>query len=166
MVISAGGRALRITKSEEYGLRLVLRLAAEGGQLSIRELAEGEGLPEATVAKVISRLRKSGIVSAERGRNGGYSLFGHAHDITIAEVVNAFGSTVYGPEFCDRMTPGEVQCVNESGCGLRPVWHGLTAVIGDFLSSITVADVIGGRDGLPLVAGQQHRPADLFLGDR
>ena len=161
---------MRITKSEEYGLRLVLRLATDGGQLTIHELADREGLPDATVAKVISKLRRSGIVSAERGRNGGYSLFVHAHDLTVATVVNAFDSSVYGPDFCDRMTPGEERCANASDCGLRPVWHGLTAVIGDFLNSITVADLIGGKtggsDGLPMVAGQQHRPAHLFLEER
>ncbi len=165
-----GRQNLRISKSEEYGLRLVLRLGAAGGQLSIRELAEGEGLPEATVAKVISTLRRAGIVTAERGRNGGYSLSGHARDITVATVVNAFDSSVYGPEFCNRMTPGETSCANASNCGLQPVWHGLTAVIGDFLNSITVADVIdgaaGNRDSLPILAGHRQRPADLVLEER
>jgi len=149
---------VRISKAEEYGLRLVLRLAADGGQLSIRELAELEGLPETTIAKVISRLRNADLVAAERGRNGGYSLDGEASDITVARVVAAFGTTVYGPEFCDRMTPGDGGCANEHDCGLKPLWHGLTAVIGDFLGSVTVADVMRGstrpRDGLPMVAGQ------------
>ena len=161
---------MRITKSEEYGLRLVLRLAVEGGQRTIRELAESERLPEATVAKVISKLRRSGIVTAERGRNGGYSLSKQASEITIATVVGAFESTIYGPDFCTRMTPGEERCANETDCGLRPVWHGLTAVIGDFLSNITVADIVGGttgrRDGLPMVAGQQHRPSDFMMERR
>ncbi len=145
-------------------------MAPTGGQLSIRELAATEGLPETTVAKVISKLRESKIVTAERGRNGGYSLCGYPEDLTIAMVVNAFDSKVYGPDFCTRMTPGEERCANEFDCGLRPVWHGLTAVIGDFLSNITVADIIGGaagrRDGLPVVAGQQHRPTDFILERR
>jgi len=149
---------VRIAKSEEYGLRLVLRLAALGGQLTIRELAEFEGLPETTVAKVISKLRRADVVRAERGRNGGYSLTEPASEITIAQVVGAFETTVYGPDFCDRMTPGQGICANESSCGLRPVWHGLTEVIGDFLDSITVADVLHGTgrrpDVLPTVLGQ------------
>lgn len=150
---------MRISKSEEYGLRLVLRLAADGGQLSIRELAEHEGLPETTVAKVISRLRQAELVVAERGRNGGYSLDRDASDITVARVVAAFDTSVYGPEFCDRMTPGDGGCAHATDCGLKPLWHGLTAVIGDFLDSVTVADIMRGsqprRDTLPVVAGQQ-----------
>lgn len=158
-VLPFGGGEVHISKSEEYGLRLVLRLASNGGQLSIRELAKAEGLPETTVAKVISRLRKAGLVLAERGRNGGYSLDGSASDITVARVVAAFGTGVYGPGFCDRMSPGEGGCTHETDCGLKPLWHGLTAVVGDFLDSVTVADVMRGSprpsDGLPMVAGQR-----------
>jgi len=151
---------VRITKFEEYGLRLVLRLAAVGGQLTIRELAERERIPEATVAKVIARLRASALVRAVRGRNGGYALAEPASSITIARIVEAFDERLYDPGFCDRMAPGEESCSRASSCGLRPVWRGLTAVVGDFLAGITVADVlagspIGDRGALPLVAGQR-----------
>jgi Rrf2 family nitric oxide-sensitive transcriptional repressor len=152
---------VRITKSEEYGLRLVIRLATDGGQLSIRELAAEERLPEPTVAKVIGRLRQSGIVQAERGRNGGYSLTMQAEDISVGRVVEAFDERMYDPAFCDRMSPGDDSCTHSSSCGLRPVWRGLSSVIADFLAGITVADVMSGnppppmRDRLPVVAGQR-----------
>ncbi len=150
---------MRITKSEEYGLRLVLRLAADGGQLTIRELAERERLPEPTVAKVIGRLRRSGIVAAERGRNGGYALDRPAAELTVASVVGAIDEGMYDPSFCDRMTPGAAACARTSSCGIRPVWRGLTAVIGEFLNGITIADLIHGApkpaSALPVVAGQR-----------
>ena len=151
---------MRITKFEEYGLRLVLRLAAAGGQLAIRELAERERIPEPTVAKVIARLRSAGLVRASRGRNGGYALAEPASSISIARIVDAFDERLYDPGFCDRMAPGETACSRASSCGLRPVWRGLTAVVGDFLAGITVADVLAGgpagdRRSLPLAAGQR-----------
>jgi Rrf2 family protein len=151
---------VRITKFEEYGLRLVVRLAAEGGQLTIRELADREGIPETTVAKVIAKLRSSDVVHAERGRHGGYALTEPAERLTVARVVEAFDERLYDPGFCDRMTPGEAACSRASSCGLRPVWRGLTSVIGDFLAGITVADVLtggphGDRASLPVVAGQR-----------
>jgi Rrf2 family nitric oxide-sensitive transcriptional repressor len=151
---------VRISKSEEYGLRLVMRLASNGGRLTIRELAEQEQLPDTTVAKVVSRLRRAELVRAERGRNGGYSLSSAADRISVARVVEAFDNRIYDPEFCDRMSPGDGSCAHSSACGLRPVWRGLTAVIADFLAGITVADVIAGgvpgpRQGLPIAAGRE-----------
>ena len=132
---------MRITKHEEFGLRLVTSIARSGGQLNIRELAEHEGLPEATIAKVVARLRRAGLLAAERGRNGGYSLTRAAETITLSQVVGAFGNKIYDADFCGRMNSGE-SCAHEASCGLRPVWNGLGEVIGNFLDGYTVDDVV------------------------
>jgi Rrf2 family protein len=132
---------VRISKHEEFGLRLVASIARSGGQLNIRELSEQERIPEATIAKVVARLRKAGLLAAERGRNGGYSLTRAADTITLAQVVGAFGNEIYDADFCGRMNSGE-RCAHETSCGLRPVWNGLGEVIGNFLEGFTVDDVV------------------------
>ena len=134
---------MRISKTEEYGLRLVMSLAVAGRQLTIRDLAEREGLPEATVAKVVARLRESGLVEAERGRNGGYLLVEPADRLTLARIVEAFDETMFDGGFCSRMTPDGAACSRADGCGLRPVWHSLTELVSGYLAGITVADVVG-----------------------
>jgi Rrf2 family protein len=146
---------MRVSKTEEYGVRLVLSLASSGGQRSIRELAAGEGLPEPTVAKVVSRLRRAGLVEAARGRNGGYALARPAEALTLASVLAAFTERPFDRSFCTRMTPAGAPCVHTRGCGLKPVWHGLDAVIGSFLSRITVADVVQGRSAPSTVGARE-----------
>ena len=132
---------MRISKHEEFGLRLVTSIARSGGQLNIRELAEHEGIPEATIAKVVARLRRAGLLAAERGRNGGYSLTRDADAITLSQVVAAFGNEIYDAGFCSRMNSGE-SCTHDASCGLRPVWNGLGEVIGNFLDGYTVGDIV------------------------
>lgn len=150
---------MRISKHEELGLRLVTSLARGGGQLSIRELADSEGLPEATIAKVVARLRRAGLTEAERGRNGGYSLTRPPQRITLAEVLAAFDDRLFASDYCARMNGGE-RCVHDDGCGLRPVWRDLSALIGGYLTRITIADVMGGDaapperpGGMPVLGG-------------
>lgn len=133
---------MRVSKSEEYGLRLVMSLAVSGDQLTIRELAEREDLPDTTVAKIVGRLRHAGLVDAVRGRNGGYTLTRPATEISLANVVNALESEVFSSDFCRTMSPGDGPCAKSVDCGLKPVWRGLGAVIGNFLDGITVADVV------------------------
>ena len=145
---------MKVSKSEEYGIRLVMSLATSGGQLTIRELAGREGLPDTTVAKVVGRLRRAGLVEAERGRNGGYTLTRPAAEVSLASVVAAFEDQVFPSDFCDRMHPGEGRCARSASCGLRPVWHGLTAVIGNFLAGITVADLVAGSTASPDCEGE------------
>ncbi len=151
---------MRVSKHEEFGLRLVTRLAREGGQLTIRELAEREGLPEATIAKVVTPLREAGIIVSERGRNGGYSLRWPPADLTLAKVLAAFDDRIFDDGFCSRMNSGD-GCANEPDCGIKPVWQGLGVVIGNFLAGVTVDDLVhpprqpaSGREastGLPVV---------------
>ena len=152
---------MRVSKSEEYGLRLVMSLAVSGDQLTIRELAEREALPDTTVAKIVGRLRRAGLVEAVRGRNGGCTLTRPADEISLGTVVSAFESEVFSSDFCHTMSPGDGPCAKSAGCGLKPVWRGLRSVIGNFLDGITVADIVtgGGRspDGLlPVVATRNN----------
>ena len=135
---------MRVSKSEEYGLRLVMSLAVSGDQLTIRELAEREDLPDTTVAKIVGRLRHAGLVIAERGRNGGYTLTRSADEISLSQVVGAFEAQVFSSDFCHTMSPGDGPCAKSAGCGLKPVWRGLRNVIGNFLNGITVADIVAG----------------------
>lgn len=138
---------MRVTRSEEYGVRLAIRLALEGGQLTIHELAGREGIPEPTVAKAISHLRRSGVVTAERGRHGGYALALAPEDVTVTRILDAMDDRVYDSGFCDRMSPGDEACTHLSSCTLRPVWRELEALTAAFLDGITVADLIAGRGG-------------------
>jgi len=159
--IARRGSWVRITKHEEFGLRLVTSIARSGGQLNIREMAEYEGLPEATIAKVVARLRRAGLLAAERGRNGGYSLTRAADSITLADVVGAFGNEIYDAGFCVRMNAGE-SCAHEASCGLRPVWNGLGEVIGNFLDGYTVGDIV--RSTRPKGAGSNKGRALPVVG--
>lgn len=151
---------MRVSKSEEYGLRLVMSLATSGDRLTIRELAEREGLPDTTVAKIVGRLRRAGLVVSERGRNGGYTLTRPADEVSLSDVVSAFEAQVFSSDFCHTMSPGDGICAKSDDCGLRPVWRGLRSVIGNFLDGITVADIVAGPspesvDLLPVVVTQR-----------
>jgi Rrf2 family protein len=160
-VFSVVEARLRVSKSEEYGLRLVMALAESEGQLAIRELAEREDLPDTTVAKIVGRLRHAGLVEAVRGRNGGYTLTRPATEISLGSVVSAFEGQVFSSDFCRTMSPGDGLCAKSSDCGLKPVWRGLRAVIGNFLDGITVADLVAGtvpnrNELLPVVIAHRN----------
>jgi Rrf2 family nitric oxide-sensitive transcriptional repressor len=134
-----------------------MSLAVSGDQLTIRELAEREDLPDTTVAKIVGRLRHAGLVEAVRGRNGGYTLTRPAGEISLGTVVSAFEAEVFSSDFCHTMSPGDRPCVKSTGCGLKPVWRDLQSVIGNFLEGITVADIVAGGNRsheplLPVVA--------------
>ena len=79
----------RVTRAEEQAVRLTMRLATEGCQKTLGELAVEENLPEPTVAKLLGMLRRGGVVQAVRGRHGGYVLAGAPETISAGAVIRS-----------------------------------------------------------------------------
>ncbi len=138
---------MRITATEELGMRLLLRLAQRHPRMvAVNELAGDEGLTEPFAAQVVSQLRRAGLVVASRGRSGGYDLAAPPEQITVLQVFQALGERLFNVGFCERHR-GEVSssCVRQDDCALRSVWSTLDAVVGDLLAGMTLADLASGE---------------------
>ncbi len=132
---------MKISKAEEQSLRLAVALAGHGGQLTLADLAEREHLPEATIAKLLGRLRRGGLVLAVRGRNGGYVLSRPAGEISAADVIRALGRPVLEGSECSSDRPYDAECPHAGDCGLRSVWKHLSDRMTAVLESTSLADL-------------------------
>ena len=94
---------MKITSQEEYGLRLLIRIAAckDSEGMSIPQLSEAEGLTPHYVAKLTRILRMSGFLNSTPGNKGGYVLAMPADQIIINKVLKALGGPLYNTEFCE-----------------------------------------------------------------
>ena len=130
----------RITRAEEQALRLIMRLATAGRQQTLGELAEDEGLPEPTVAKLLGFLRRGGVVEAVRGRNGGYILADDPEVISAGKVIGSINGDASFTYPCgDQM---EADCPRNRNCGLRPIWHYLESRVASVLEQTSIADLL------------------------
>ncbi len=133
----------RVTRAEEQGVRLTMRLATVGEQMTLGELAEAETLPEPTVAKLLGMLRRGGVVDAVRGRNGGYILNGLADQISISVILEVItGHPAYGYPCQKTNVNDESECPRAGDCGLRPVWQHLESRVLEVLQETTIADLL------------------------
>lgn len=112
------------------------------GPISLAEIGEHEGLSVAYAAKLLALLRKAGLVSAERGRNGGYTLTKPAEKTTLREIFDSLGEPVFSAAHCSKYTGVDGTCVHIAGCSVRNVWRGFDRFIGKLLDKITLADII------------------------
>ena len=64
------------TTKAEYGVRLLVELGRQGsGQpVSLKAIAEAEGLPLAYLERIVALLKKAALVESTRGAHGGYRL--------------------------------------------------------------------------------------------
>lgn len=81
---------MRLTTFTDYGLRMLMRMAAEPGRaFSTAALAEEFGLKRNHLAKIIQRLAQAGFVATRRGSGGGAVLARPAREIRLGALVAA-----------------------------------------------------------------------------
>ncbi|MEI6873832.1 MAG: Rrf2 family transcriptional regulator [Spirochaetota bacterium] len=98
---------MRITTKGRYALSAVVALAclaSEDDPVSIRSLAQNEGIPADFLEQIFFRLRRSGIVSSVRGPGGGFRLTRPCQEISLLEILSAAGE---GMELADPSQPRE-----------------------------------------------------------
>ena len=151
----------RVTRAEEQAVRLTMRLALFGGQMTLGELAAVEALPEPTVAKLLNLLRRGGVVEALRGRRGGYVLAGRPQDISTGRVIRSVsGAVVFGYPCHDADSPPD--CPRTEDCGLRPVWKLIESRVAGVLEQTSIADLLQSEAS----SGRQVQGLWPILGDR
>ncbi len=140
---------MKITATEEYGMRCMLQLALHHGEtVPLSELAAAEGIALPFAAKVLLRLRRAGLVVAARGRHGGYALASPAEEISVLRILKALGKPLFDSTFCrDHGSPDAADCSRLTDCSLRPVWAHLDALLRRFFEQTTLADLAAGERG-------------------
>jgi len=135
---------MKINSQDEYGLRILLRIARVKGNggLSIRQLSEAEGLSIPNVAKLCRRLRETGYINSSRGHTGGYVLARESEDICVGDVIKDLGGSFLDDEFCGEHSGKLKLCSNSIDCSIRSLWRMMQATVDQLLNSVTIRDLM------------------------
>ena len=84
------------TTKAEYGVRLLVELGRHHGDrpVSLKAIAEAEGLPLAYLERIVALLKKAELVESTRGAHGGYRLARDPAAVHMDEVVLALEGAV------------------------------------------------------------------------
>ncbi|PTS94060.1 transcriptional regulator [Pedobacter sp. HMWF019] len=135
---------MKITAQEEYGLRILLRIARSDREegLSIPAISEAEGLSSAYVGKLTRILRLSGYINSTPGYKGGYILARHPEQININQALKALGGSLFDKSFCEDY-PGTVKlCTNSIDCSVRSLWQMIQLTVDQLLDKVSLQDLI------------------------
>ena len=157
------------TTKAEYGVRLLVQLVVQGGELpvSLKAISEAESLPLAYLERIAALLKKAGIVEATRGAHGGYLLAHPAETITMDQVVLALEGHIAPMDcfFDDR--DGRVLCSHQDDaklCATKLLWTRVQMGVIKSLQRTTLAELVdfsAGKTSLPTdLTGDHGRPRD------
>jgi len=130
---------VEVTRRTDYAIRILLELArVGGGPLSVRELAERQGVPYAFARGIQRELVASELVTARRGAHGGILLARPACEITLRDIATAKQGDVScsvcsrDPKWCDRM----------SNCEAHQVWREVDSMVSEYLATKSLAGLL------------------------
>ena len=135
---------MKITSQEEYGLRILIRIAGckDNNGMSIPQLSEAEGIGSHYVAKLTRILRMEGYINSTPGYKGGYVLSRPAREININNVLKSLGGSLFNKEFCGTHSGSLKLCTHSVDCSSRSLWQMVQYLIDQFLDKVTLHDLI------------------------
>lgn len=139
---------MKITAQEEYGLRILIRIAGckDKAGMSIPQLAEAEGISSHYVAKLTRILRMASFINSTPGHKGGYILAKPATEIGIRGVLEALGGVLFDTRFCQSHRGTMRLCTNSVDCSARSLWQMIQYTVDQLLDRITLHELVNTED--------------------
>ena len=144
---------MRLTTKGRYAVTAMLDLALhyKDGPITLADISSRQGISLSYLEQLFSKLRKQGLVDSARGPGGGYRLSRTANEIAIADVITAVDEKVDATR-CGGMA----NCHDDHQCLTHELWSDLSQQIYDFLSNISLGQLVE-RKGIQEVAERQDR---------
>jgi Rrf2 family protein len=117
---------MQIPAKAEYAIRALLTLAASDVSVSAEHLAQEQALPAKFLGAILSDLRRGGLVTSQRGPEGGFKMARDPDTITIADIL--------------RVVSGPMAGVR----GMREVWVAVRGTLREVLEHVTLGQVLRG----------------------
>jgi FeS assembly SUF system regulator len=130
---------MRLSRLADFAVVLMTHLAQYHERVhTAAEVAIATQLPAPTVAKVLARLCREGLLTSIRGVKGGYQLARPAAKISVGAIVNALDGPVALTQ-CIRLGPGG--CKVEAVCPSRVGLHRINVAVHKALDDVSLADI-------------------------
>jgi Rrf2 family iron-sulfur cluster assembly transcriptional regulator len=142
---------MRLTTKGRYAVTAMLDLAihAKDSPVPLADISQRQGISLSYLEQLFARLRRQGLVKSARGPGGGYRLNRIPDDITIVEVLHAIDEKIDATR-CN----GEGNCQEGHACLTHDLWCDLSKQISDFLSGISLGELVE-RNAVKEVSARQ-----------
>lgn len=145
---------MKLTTKGRYAVTAMLDLALHTGSrpIPLADVAKRQDISLSYLEQLFARLRRKELVSSARGPGGGYMLSRCAEEISVAEVITAVDENVD-----TTRCGGAHNCQDNQQCLTHELWRDLSDSIYEYLSSISLHDLVMRRGVQNVSERQEHR---------
>jgi Rrf2 family cysteine metabolism transcriptional repressor len=130
---------MKLSTKGKYGVQALFALAIhEGtGPLSLKAIADQQGLSEHYLEQLAAPLRKAGLVESIRGAQGGYILARPTNKITMGDIIRVLEGPI---GFAD--SPNDPRMEDPVHRVVNRVWEQVSDRIVEVVDSVTLYDLV------------------------
>lgn len=133
---------MKLSTKGRYAVMAMVDLSTRSRNqpVTLSDIASRQEISLSYLEQLFSKLRKGGLVTANRGPGGGYRLAHEPNAIRISDIILAVDEPISATRCVKGSSKG---CIARDGtrCQTHDLWDELTRQIYLFLSSVTIEDV-------------------------
>lgn len=135
---------MKISTKGRYALRMMVDIAEhqKDGYVTLKDVALRQGISKKYLEQIALHISQAGMLRAVRGYQGGYMLSKPASEYSVHSILQVVEGSM-APVTCLQQT--ENTCERRETCRTLPLWLGLEKLIRNYLSGITLEDIVEGR---------------------
>jgi Rrf2 family iron-sulfur cluster assembly transcriptional regulator len=126
------------------------------GPVTLAAISERQHISLSYLEQLFGKLRRHKLVSSVRGPGGGYNLARQAAEISVADIVTAVDEPLDATQ-CG----GKENCHDDKRCMTHDLWATLNAKMQEYLSSVTLRDLVEHQSGKPVAVIRHFRPGEV-----
>ena len=132
-----------ISTKGRYALRILIDLAEQSTDVPVplKDIAQRQGISDKYLQHIAKMLVDRGLIVGTSGKGGGYLMARPPQECTVEEALVATEGTL-APVAC--LACDTVDCNRSDSCKTLPLWQRFNTLSRDFLSSVTIADLVNG----------------------
>jgi len=157
---------MRLTTKGRFAVTAMVDLGMRQthGPVTLAAISERQHISLSYLEQLFGRLRRARLVTSVRGPGGGYNLGRPLRDISVADIIVAVDEPLDATQ-CG----GKENCHDDRRCMTHDLWARLNEKMYDYLSSVSLGDLVDHQQGkhVPVLhderAGDKSAPRPVVL---
>lgn len=152
---------MRLTTKGRFAVTAMMDLALRGdeGPLALAGVSERQKISLSYLEQLFGKLRRYKLVDSVRGPGGGYCIARPLDLVTVADIIRAVDEPLDATQ-CG----GRENCLDEHRCMTHDLWSTLNTRMYDYLSSVSLADLVARHRAKEALSGATVVLEDHRLG--
>jgi len=148
---------MRLTTKGRFAVTAMVDLAMRQtrGPVTLAAISERQHISLSYLEQLFGKLRRRTLVSSVRGPGGGYRLAKPMQSVTVADIVIAVDEPLDATQ-CG----GKENCADDKRCMTHELWATLNKKMHEYLSSVSLADLVAQQAARPVAVLHDKRPVE------